>query len=109
LDSVKRQVESVERERWCSLDPIVFGNPLIAEDGMSASSVWMTVDQAAAFLSLPPVTLRRSLERNARATHDGGVVARVDGITARKLGRLWRVQLDATWLAGQPADERHRP
>jgi hypothetical protein len=48
---------------------------------------------------LTSITLRRSIERNARATPEGGTVARVDGITARKLGRLWRVALDAGWLA----------
>jgi hypothetical protein len=58
---------------------------------------WMTVEQAASFLSLPVVTLRRTLERNARATPEGGTVARTDGITARKLGRLWRVWLDPGW------------
>jgi hypothetical protein len=60
-------------------------------------NAWMTVEQAAAFLSLPVVTLRRTLERNARATSDGGTLSRVDGITARKLGRLWRVWLDSGW------------
>jgi hypothetical protein len=61
--------------------------------------VWMTVEQAAAFLSLPVVTLRRSLERNARTTSEGATVAHVDGVAARKLGRLWRVWLDRGWLA----------
>jgi hypothetical protein len=61
------------------------------------SNSWMTVEQAATFLNLPPVTLRRAFERNARATAEGGTVAQVDGITARKLGRLWRVWLDPGW------------
>ena len=59
---------------------------------------WMTVDQAAAFLQLPCVTLRRSLERNARKLPEGGIASHVDGIAARKVGRLWRVWLDAGWL-----------
>ena len=58
----------------------------------------MTVDQAATFLQLPCVTLRRSLERNARKLPDGGIASHVDGISARKIGRLWRVWLDAGWL-----------
>ena len=66
---------------------------------MVTCGTWLTVEQAAAFLSLPVVTLRRTLERNARATPDGGTIARVDGITARKLGRLWRVWLDPGWVA----------
>ena len=58
---------------------------------------WMTVDQAAAFLQLPCVTLRRSLERNARTLPEGGIASHVDGISARKIGRLWRVWLDSGW------------
>jgi hypothetical protein len=65
----------------------------------SSTSTRITVEQAAAFLSLPPVTLRRAFERNARPTPEGGVIAQVDGATARKLGRLWRVWLDAQWRA----------
>jgi hypothetical protein len=61
------------------------------------SGSWMTIEQAASFLNLPPVTLRRSLERNARKTPEGGTMAQSDGITARKIGRLWRVWLDACW------------
>jgi hypothetical protein len=62
----------------------------------------MTAEQAAAFLGLPVVTLRRALERNARTTPEGATVAHVDGVTARKLGRLWRVWLDRGWLAPTP-------
>jgi hypothetical protein len=68
-------------------------------DGAPRGGAWMTVEQAAAFLSLPVVTLRRSLERNARTTPEGATVAHVDGVMARKLGRLWRVWLDSGWLA----------
>ena len=71
-----------------------------SDDGYSEprGGSWMTVEQAAAFLRVPVVTLRRSLERNARKEGEGSVTARVDGITARKLGRLWRVWLDSGWL-----------
>ncbi len=65
---------------------------------MSDQRSWMTVEQAASFLNLGVVTLRRTIERNARRTPQGDTVAQVDGITARKLGRLWRVWLDAGWL-----------
>ena len=71
-------------------------------DGAPRGGAWMTVEQAAAFLSLPVVTLRRSLERNARTTPEGATVAHVDGVMARKLGRLWRVWLDPGWLAPSP-------
>lgn len=62
---------------------------------------WVGVEEAAAFLSVPAVTLRRSLERNARKGEDGAISAQVDGISARKLGRLWRVWLDAGWVNPQ--------
>jgi hypothetical protein len=71
-------------------------------DGAARSGGWMTVEQAAQFLSLPVVTLRRSLERNARTTQEGATVAQVDGVSARKLGRLWRVWLDRGWLVPDP-------
>jgi hypothetical protein len=68
-----------------------------AESQLSRGS-WMTVDQAAVFLHLPRVTLRRALERNARKLPEGGITSHIDGIAARKLGRLWRLWLDAGWL-----------
>ena len=64
---------------------------------MSGHGAWMTVEAAAAFLSLTPVGLRRSLDRNAQRTDDGATIAQLDGVTARKLGRQWRVWLDARW------------
>jgi hypothetical protein len=57
----------------------------------------MGVDAAAHILGIPTVTLRRALERNARRGPDGIVQARIDGVTARKFGRLWRVALDPAW------------
>jgi len=71
---------------------------------VNARATWMTVEQAAAFLGLKTVMLRRSLERNARVAPDGGTVAHADGITARKFGRLWRVWLGPGWVSPtQPA------
>jgi hypothetical protein len=66
----------------------------------------MTVEQAATFLGMPAVTLRRSFERRAQARPGGGMIAHADGITARKLGRLWRVWLDQEWLQPSPGAER---
>jgi len=64
------------------------------------SGRWMTIHDAAAFLSLQEVTLRRMLERAARREKDG-IVARVDGVIGRKLGRGWRVWLGAAWVVAQ--------
>lgn len=66
------------------------------------SGRWMTVQDAAAFLSLQEVTLRRMLERAARREGDG-IVARVDGVVGRKLGRGWRVWLGPAWAVAPEA------
>jgi hypothetical protein len=42
----------------------------------------MTAEQATALLTLPAVTLRTILQRNASAAHDSVTVARAQGITA---------------------------
>jgi hypothetical protein len=70
---------------------------------------WASVEHAAAFLDVPPVTLRRMLERHARRGEDGRIMATVDGITARKLGRAWRVLLDEDWRNPSGATQRARP
>lgn len=67
----------------------------------SPPGAWMGTERAAAFLGMPAVTLRRQLERSARRGEDGAIVARLDGITARKLGRSWRVWLGAGWVSPQ--------
>lgn len=53
---------------------------------------WLRLEEAARDLATSPVVLRRRLARHARRT-DAGVVARVDGLEARKLGNEWRVRL----------------
>lgn len=69
----------------------------------SSPARWMSVEDAAGILGIPVVTLRRTIERNARKGKDGSVEARVQGVTARKFGRLWRVFLDAMWMKPAPA------
>lgn len=68
----------------------------------------MTVDQAAEFLGVSAVVLRRTLERNSRKAADGGTIAEKDGICARKLGRLWRVWLGSGWLRPEQERRDHR-
>lgn len=68
-----------------------------------AAARWMSVEEAASILGVPTVTFRRAIERNARKRADGGTEAKVDGVTARKWGRLWRVLLDEGWMKARAA------
>ncbi len=65
----------------------------------SPRRAWMGTAQAAKFLGVSVVMLRRYLERNARRGEDGTVIACADGIKARKLGRAWRVHFSERWYA----------
>jgi hypothetical protein len=67
------------------------------------TSGWVSVDVAAQFLSLAPGRLRRTLERRATRDADGHVVVSMDGIVARKLGRLWRLKFAACWTEPEAA------
>ncbi len=67
------------------------------DDNKSPDAAWMSIEEAAGVLRVPTVTFRRAIERSARRTADGSVEARVDGVRARKFGRLWRVWLDPGW------------
>lgn len=58
---------------------------------------WMSVEAAARFLDLSADALRRTIERHAVRGDGGGIEARIDGVIARKFGRLWRVKFSAAW------------
>jgi hypothetical protein len=58
---------------------------------------WISVQTAADLLGLTPAALRKSLDRRAVRSADGGIEAELDGVRARKLGRLWRVTLSTAW------------
>ncbi|MDI1444855.1 hypothetical protein [Polyangium sp. 6x1] len=60
---------------------------------------WVSIERAAAFLGLSPGALRKSLERRAVRAGDGGTEALLDGVRARKFGRLWRVKFSEAWGA----------
>jgi hypothetical protein len=49
-------------------------------------------------LDLTPGALRRTFERRACRAADGGIEAEIDGVVARKFGRLWRVRFSEAWL-----------
>ena len=72
-------------------------------DGHNTGARWVTVAEAARHLGVNEVSLRRRLERHARKAPDGATQARFDGLTGRKVGRLWRVWLSPAWMAGEPA------
>jgi hypothetical protein len=57
------------------------------------------VKAAAEYLDMSPDALRQTLERHAVRAPDGGVEANVDGVRARKFGRLWRIQFSSRWSA----------
>jgi hypothetical protein len=58
---------------------------------------WISVQSAADLLGLTATALRKSLDRRAVRSADGGIEAELDGVRARKLGRLWRVTLSSAW------------
>lgn len=63
---------------------------------------WLSLQAAADLLGLTAAALRKSLDRRAVRTSDGGIEAELDGVRGRKLGRLWRVTLSAAWTAPTP-------
>jgi hypothetical protein len=63
----------------------------------TAGQRWLSVQAAAEMLGLTAAALRKSLERRAVRTLEGGIEADIDGVRGRKLGRLWRVALSAAW------------
>jgi hypothetical protein len=60
---------------------------------------WVSVRVAAEFLGMSADALRRSIERHADRAPDGGIESNIDGVRARKFGRIWRVQFSAAWHA----------
>ena len=62
-----------------------------------STSRWVSLGRAAAFLGMNTAALRKALERRATRAADGGTEASVDGVRARKFGRLWRVRFSEAW------------
>ncbi|MDI1484839.1 hypothetical protein [Polyangium sp. y55x31] len=58
---------------------------------------WVPLDRAAAHLGMNVGALRKTLERRAMRAADGGTEASVDGVRARKFGRIWRVRFSEAW------------
>jgi hypothetical protein len=68
---------------------------------------WTSLQAAADVLGMTPGALRKILERHARRGPDGVTEAQVNGVRARKLGRLWRVRLSAAWIDPELAGPRN--
>jgi hypothetical protein len=66
------------------------------ERATSINHNWLTTAEAAARLRQSEVTLRRRVARHAQVTPDG-IVARVDGLIARKSGSRWLIWLGSAW------------
>jgi len=58
---------------------------------------WLSLLAAAEHLGEPPDSLRKKLDRVSKRSPDGGIEAELDGLRARKLGRLWKVRLSDSW------------
>jgi hypothetical protein len=56
---------------------------------------WVSIIRVAEQLDATPKSIRTRLEKAARRGADGVIEAEVDGLRARKLGRVWKVQLGA--------------
>jgi hypothetical protein len=63
----------------------------------SRATPWLPLLKAAAHLGESPDSLRKKLERASKRSPDGVIEAVLDGITARKLGRLWKLRLADGW------------
>jgi len=68
------------------------------DSGASAVQIqWVSIDKAAAHLGMNAAALRKTLERRAVRAADGATEAALDGVRARKFGRLWRVRFSEAW------------
>lgn len=79
---------------WIDLDDRYVGVGPVMSD---SPTPWVSVAAAASFLGLSPDRLRRTIERHARKEDDGSVESSIDGVLARKFGRLWRVRFSPSW------------
>jgi hypothetical protein len=60
---------------------------------------WISLETAALILGEEATNLRRKLERRASLNAEGIKEANLDGITARRMGKHWKLQL-GSWDKG---------
>lgn len=63
----------------------------------AALGPWVSLERAALHLGMGAAALRKALERRAVRAADGVTEAALDGVQARKFGRLWRVRFSERW------------
>ena len=63
----------------------------------AAPGPWVSLERAAVHLGMSAAALRKALERRAARAADGVTEATLDGVQARKFGRLWRVRFSERW------------
>jgi len=66
---------------------------------------WLSLEEAAVFLSMPVRMLREALAKRAH-TMGERKEANLDGILARKIGRRWKVWFAVEWTAPAPTVAR---
>jgi len=90
-----------------AFDPTLPATTPQVDGAHDASPTWLTVRDAAAVLAMSIDALHMALARRARKSVDGTVSAEWDGISARKIGRRWRIALSSRWRS-DPADNELR-
>jgi len=70
----------------------------VANPTANTRQSWLPLATAAELLGETADSLRKKLERASRRAADGAVEATLDGVTARKLGRLWKLRLSSAWM-----------
>jgi len=61
-------------------------------------SCWVSLPTAAEHLGESQTGLRKKLDRASKLGEDGVVEAHLEGLRARKFGKLWKIRLDRGWL-----------
>ncbi len=70
-------------------------NSQSANSQVEKRASWVSVEVAAQTLGTSSEALRKKLDRNSAVAPDGVVEASIDGVRARKSGRLWRVSFSS--------------
>src|SRR5262249_41557923 len=92
-DTSARPTGEALRERT----PQAEGKAMSSRTSNASNTRCLSVRSAAAISGMTAAALRKALDRRAVQSPDGGIVAEIDGVHGRKLGRLWKVALSVAW------------